>query len=100
MEVSAMASMMVIFREGHLSTMFQMFSFLKNKHNGVTSFDPSDPEIEITQFPTEDWSTKTYSPYKEEVPYDAPASRGIEFNTRAFSDSDHAVDILSRLSRN
>ena len=49
-----MASMMAIPREGHLSVMFKIFSFLKSKHNEVTVFGPTEPGIDQTQFPTED----------------------------------------------
>ena len=45
MEVSAMASMMAPSREGHLNTVFQIFAFLKSKHNGVTVFDLTEPDI-------------------------------------------------------
>ena len=55
MEVSAMASMMNLPREGHLKVIFQMFSFLKRNCNGVTVFDPSDTEIDLTQIQTDDW---------------------------------------------
>ena len=40
--------------EGHLAAVFQMFSFLKSKRNGFTVFDPTEPEIDQIQFPTED----------------------------------------------
>ena len=84
-----MASMMALPREGHLSVLFKMFSFLKSKHNGVTVFDPTEPEMDRTQFPTEDWSATHYGVCKEDVPLNAPAPRGIGFTMRAFFDSDH-----------
>ena len=43
MELSYMASMMALPREGYLNVMFKMFSFLKSKHNLVTVYDPTDP---------------------------------------------------------
>ena len=54
METSALASMMAMLREGHLKAVLQMFSFLKSKHNGVMVFDASEPDIDETQFKTED----------------------------------------------
>ena len=45
---------------GHLSEVLQMVSFLKIKHNGVAVFDPTEPEIDQTQFPNEDWSETHY----------------------------------------
>ena len=53
MEVSSMASIMALLREGHLSVGFQLFSFMKSKHNGVTVFDPAESHIDLTQFLTE-----------------------------------------------
>ena len=99
MEVSAMASVMALPRQGHLNTVFQMFSFLKSKHNGVMVFDPTEPNIDLSQFPIEDWSASPYSPCKEDLPTNAPAPKGIGFTMRAFVDSDHAGDSVTRRSR-
>ena len=57
-----MASVMALPSEGHLAAVFQMFSLLKSKHNEVTVFHPTEPEIDQTQFPTEDWSVTTCDP--------------------------------------
>ena len=54
MDLSAIASMMVLPREGHLITVLQVLSFLKSKHNGVTVFDHSEPEMDLNQCQTED----------------------------------------------
>ena len=54
MEVYAMTSMMALLRQGHLKVVFQMFSFLKTKHNVVTVFNPTEPKIDKNQFPTKD----------------------------------------------
>ena len=64
MKVSAMASMMALPREGHLNTVFQMFALLKSKYNGVTVFNPTETDIDQSQFPTEDWSATPYGPCK------------------------------------
>ena len=61
---------------GHLNVLFKMFSFLKSKHNGVTVFDPAEPEIDQTQFPTEDWSATPYGICKEDVPLNSPPLEG------------------------
>ena len=99
METSAMASMMALPREGHLKVLFQMFAFLKTKHNGVMVFDPSEPDVDESQFPREDWSATSYGECKEELPPNAPVPRGIGFTLRAFVDSDHAGDSVTRRSR-
>ena len=50
METSAMASMMAMPRKGHLDVLFQMFAFLKTKHNGVMVFDQTGPDIYKNRF--------------------------------------------------
>ena len=95
MEVSTIASMIDLFREGHLKAGIQMLSFLNSKNNGVIVSDPSDPDIDLTQFPTEDWIATPYSPCKEDVTSNAPNPRGIHFAMRAFVDSDQDRDSVS-----
>ena len=99
METSAMASMMALPREGHLKTVFQMFAFIKHKHNGVMVFDPSEPDLDLSKFPKEDWSATPYGTCHEDIPSNAPPPRGIGFTMRAFKDSDHAGDSITRRSR-
>ena len=99
METSAMASMMAMPREGHLKAVLHMFSFLKKHHNGVLVFDPSVPEIDRTKFRQEDWSATPYGNCIEEIPSNAPLSRGIGFLMRALVDSDFAGDLIIRRSR-
>lgn len=99
METSAMASMMASPREGHLQVLFRMFAFLKTKHNGVMVFDPTEPDVDVTQFQREDWSATSYGDCKEEIPTNAPKPRGKGFTMRAFVDSDHGGDSVTRRSR-
>ena len=99
METSALASMIAMPREGHLKVIFQMFAFLKGKHNEVMVFDPTEPDIDETKFLKEDWSATVYGDCKEIIPEDAPKPRGIGFTIRAFVDSDHAGDSVTRRSR-
>ena len=99
METSALASMMTLPREGHLDAVFHMFVFLKCKHNGVMVFDPTEPEIDMNKFPRKDWIATPYGKCKEEIPSNAPDPRGIGFNMKAFVDSDHSGDMITRQSR-
>ena len=99
METSAMASMMALPRQGHLKVLFHMFAFLKQRHNGVMVFDPTEPDIDLTKFPNEDWTATAYRQCHEDIPLNAPKSRGIGFSMRAFVDSDHAGDSVTRRSR-
>ena len=99
METSAMASMMAMPRRGHLDVLFQMFTFLKAKHNGVMVFDPTDPDIDETQFCKKDWSATSYDKCQEELPPGAPQPCGIGFIMRDFVDSDHAGDSVTQRYR-
>ncbi len=100
METSAMASMMAMPRENHLKVLYQMFAFLKAKHNGVMVFDPTEPFVDESQFKSnEDWSATPYGDCKETLPPNMPEPRGMGFTMRAFVDSDHAGDSITRRSR-
>ena len=98
METSALASMMAMPREGHLNVVFQMFAFLKGKHNGIMVFDPTEPDIDETKFLKQDWLATVYGDCKEIIPEDAPKPQGIGFTLQAFVDSDHAGDSVTRRS--
>ena len=96
MVTSTLASMMALPHEGHLDAVFHMFAFQKRKHNGVIVFYQTEPEIDINKFPREDWSATPYGECKEEIPSNAPDHRGIAFTIRAFVDSNHAGDMVTR----
>ena len=57
--------------------------FLKSNHNDIAVFDPTDPEIDQTQFPT-DWSTTPYGVRREIAPSNVPAAASVGFVIRAF----------------
>ena len=75
MEVSALASMMAMPRKGHLQQVFHIFAFLKSKHNASIVFDPSESDIDESQFAREDWTVAAYGECMEDVPSKAPKSR-------------------------
>ncbi len=76
-----------------------MFAYLRNKHNTEMVFDPSYPEIDHEQFPIENWKDTVYGDCSEEMPVNMPKPLGFGFVLRAFVDSDHAGDHLTRRSR-
>ena len=98
-EVSMMASCMALPRQGHLDQLFHIFAFLKNKHNAEMVFDPSEPVIDETLFPQEDWTNTVYGQCSEDIPSNIPEPRGFGFKMRAYVDSDHAGDSITRRSR-
>ena len=99
MEVSAMASMMASPREGHLKQLYHMFAYLRNKHNSSLVLDPTEPDINDSDFPKEDWSSSVYGECFETVPSNMPKPKGLGFTMRVFVDSDHAGDTVTRRSR-
>ena len=62
-------------------------------------FDSTEPDLDESQFSQEDWSTSAYGEYKEDLPPNAPEPRGNGFTMRAFVDSDHAGDTITRRSQ-
>ena len=98
METSAMVSMMALPRRDHLDVLFQIFAFLKTKHNGVMVFDSTDPDIDEAQFCMKDWSAISYGECSEELPPCTPKPCGLGFIMEAFVDSDHAGDSVTRRS--
>ena len=46
-EVSMMASMMALPREGHLNTLLHIFGHLKTHHNAELVLDPSVPDFDV-----------------------------------------------------
>ena len=50
-EVSMMSSHLALPREGHLEAVFHMFEYLKKNHNSEMVFDPSEPDIDMSDFP-------------------------------------------------
>ena len=86
-------------REGHLDQVFHMFAFLKNHHNGVMVFDPTEPTIEEHLFPSQDWSASPYGDDPEVLPLNMPDPRGEGVIVRAFVDPDHAGDHINRRLR-
>jgi hypothetical protein len=97
-EVSMMSSYVAMPREGHLQQLFHIFAFLKGEHNARMVFDPSYPDVDFEVFPKRDWS-KFYGDVEEEKPPDAPEALGREFLMRAYVDSDHAGEKVTRRSR-
>lgn len=101
-EVSMLSSCLALPREGHLEQVFHVFSYLKKHHNAVMVFDPREPDIDFDHhFPDQDWSYSTMSKedMKEELPPNMPKALGKSFIIRAYVDSDHAGDQVTRRSR-
>ena len=72
---------------------------MKRNNSSDIVFDPTEPEIDINKFTREDFSATPYGECKEEIPSNAPEPRGVTFTMRAFVDSDHAGNMITRQSR-
>ena len=59
-ETLEMASMMYMPREGNLEQIFNMFVYLRIKHNSSMVFDPTDPDIDNSWFVCEYWLAIAY----------------------------------------
>jgi hypothetical protein len=102
-EVSMMSSCLALPRIGHLQQLYYIFAYLKKHHNTEMVFDATEPDINMTDFEKKDWSNTVYVPgdgeIKEALPTDMPKPRGKGFVMRAYVDSDHAGDTVTRRSR-
>ena len=97
-EVNAMAAHMSMPREGHLECLLHTFAYLKIKHNSRMVFDPTYPDIDMSQFKECDWK-HFYPEAKEAIPGNMPEPRGKDVDLRVFEDSDLAGDSVTRRSR-
>ena len=71
-EVSKLASHMALPREGHLEAVFQVFAYLKCKHNARMVFDPTYPDIVSLDFKMDkDWK-EFYGDVEEPIPEELP----------------------------
>ena len=67
-EVSMMSSCLAMPRRGHLDALFRVFAYLKKNHNTCMVFNPTEPKVDMKDFPREDWSYSIYGDAKEELP--------------------------------
>jgi hypothetical protein len=95
-EVSMMAAYTTAPRMGHLEAVIHIFAFLKHHPRSRLVFDDSYIEFEPTV--PEDF-TEFYPDAQEAIPPNAPEPLGKGVQMTAFSDSDHAGDLITRRSR-
>ena len=98
MELSLLSFHMALPQEGHLDTVFNVFSYLKANHNSRMAFDPMYPEIDMSSFKEHEW-INFYGEVEEAVPPNAPEARGKEVDICLYVDSDHANNKLTQRSR-
>ena len=91
MELSLLSFHMALPQEGHLDTVFNVFSYLKANHNSRMAFDPMYPEIDMSSFKEHEW-INFYGEVEEAVPPNAPEARGKEVDICLYVDSDYSND--------
>jgi hypothetical protein len=87
-EVSILTSYLACPREGHLENALHVMGYLRLKHNLRLIFDPTYPDIDLTAFPSFDW-TEFYGNVEEAIPPDMPPPLGKDVDLRMMVDSDH-----------
>lgn len=98
-EVSMMSSHMALPRVGHLDQLYHVFAYLKRCHNTELVFDPSDRQINKSEFIRYDWASSEFGEVEEALPVNAPEPRGFGFTMIAYVDADHAGNVITRRSR-
>jgi hypothetical protein len=66
-EVSMMLSHLDLPQEGHLYQLYYMFGYLKTHYNAEMVFDPTEPEVDQSQFEWRDWTTAEVTEGLQEV---------------------------------
>ena len=70
-EVSTLASHLALPREGHLDALFQIYAYLKKRHNSRIILDPTYLNKPQGKFIEYDWR-EFYGNMKEPIPPNAP----------------------------
>lgn len=98
-EVSMMESIMAMPRMGHMNQLYNMFGYLKSKHNAKLFLDPTVPNIDKIQFCRQEWGHTTYAGMKEQLTPEMKKPRGFGFIISVYVEFDHARDSMTRRSR-
>ena len=96
--ISLLSSHLAYPREGHMDAALHVMGYLKQKHNSRLIFDPTYPDINVSSFPTYDW-TKFYGDVQEAFPHDMPEPLGKDLDICMFCNSDHAGEKRTKRSR-
>ena len=97
-EVSIMSQHLALPREGHLESVYGIFSYLAKHENSRIVFDDSDPVFAKGTFQSHDWSDIYGDEMHEDIPADMPAPRGRAVSITMFVDANHAGNLVTRRS--
>jgi len=87
-EVSMLSSYLACPHEGHLENALHVMGYLQLKYNSRLIFNPTYPDIDLTAFPSYDW-TEFYGGVEEAIPPDMPPPLGKDIDLCMMVDSDH-----------
>ena len=76
-------------RQGNIYQVLNIFAYLKNHHNAQMVFDPTEPDIKMSQFENKDWSQKIFGELNEAVPPNSPIASGRGMCMTVWVESDH-----------
>ena len=101
LECSLLSSHLVLPWEGCLEQLLQRFAYLKKRHTAELVFDPTYPEINMSNFEVKDWTMSEFGHVQgeEELPQNIPESRGVGFTIQCKVDADHAYNTVTRRSQ-
>jgi hypothetical protein len=97
-KVSMLSKFLCMPREGHLDVVYHLFAYLSLHHSARVVFDPTYPDVDMRAFIKTDWKPM-YGEVKEEIPPNAPVTRGKAIDLHLFVDSNHAGEHFTRCSR-
>ena len=108
-DTSMISSHLELPRRGHLESLFNMFSYLKNHQNSEMMFDTTDTDVDTDDFQSEEWGLSIYVDVKEKTltiisfsesgTGNIPESRGQGFTMTIYVDCDIDSDCVTRRSR-
>ena len=98
-ELSMMSSHVALPRQGHLNQVFCIFGYLKKHHNAEMVLDPTDTDINMSQFENQDWSQTIYGEWTDAIPPNVRLAYGRGMCMTVWVYSDHAGESLTRRSR-
>ncbi len=87
-EVSMLSSYLACPREGHLENALHVMGYLQLKHNSQLIFDPTYPAIDLTAFPSFNW-TEFHDNVDKAIPPNMPPPLGKDIDLCMMVDSDH-----------
>ena len=85
-------------KQWHLEAVLHIMGYLKIRHNYRSSFNPSNPDIDHSNFLDCDW-TDFYKGVVEGIPPNATSLRGIEVDLCMLVDSNHAGNKQTKRSK-